>query len=101
MIACTAAVPWMRHDHGVVLALPPPDGEIGDCHDAEIIPDTIIPPWYGERLDLDHAIYVRFANARTEEEKQSHREQASEPKPFRPRLETSEPTEWMGRTPWH
>jgi hypothetical protein len=26
----------------------PPDGQIGDCHDAEISPDTIIPPWYGE-----------------------------------------------------
>jgi hypothetical protein len=42
---------------------PPPDGTIGDCHDADITPDTIIPPWYGERLDLDHAIYVCFANA--------------------------------------
>ena len=44
-------------------ALPAPDGSIGDCHDADITPDTIIPPWYGERLDLDHAIYVCFANA--------------------------------------
>jgi HNH endonuclease len=44
-------------------ALPPADGSIGDCHDADITPGTIIPPWYGERLDLDHAIYVCFANA--------------------------------------
>ena len=44
-------------------ALPQPDGTIEDCHDADITPETIIPPWYGERLDLDHAIYVCFANA--------------------------------------
>jgi hypothetical protein len=44
-------------------ALPPPDDTIDDCHDADITPETIIPPWYGERLDLDHAIYTCFANA--------------------------------------
>ena len=49
------------------------------AHDADITPDTIIPPWYGERLDLDHAIYVCFANARTEEQKQADREQVQEP----------------------
>jgi hypothetical protein len=43
--------------------LPPAGGTIGDWHDADITPETIIPPWYGERLDLDHAIYVCFANA--------------------------------------
>ncbi len=43
--------------------LPPPDGTIDSCHDADITPETIIPPWYGERLDLDHAIYTCFANA--------------------------------------
>ena len=43
--------------------LPQPDGTIEDCHDSDITPETIIPPWYGERLDLDHAIYVCFANA--------------------------------------
>ncbi|HEU5390523.1 MAG TPA: DUF222 domain-containing protein [Streptosporangiaceae bacterium] len=42
--------------------LPAPDGGIGDVHDAEITPDTIIPPWYGERLDLDYAIYTCLAN---------------------------------------
>ena len=39
------------------------DGSIGDWHDADITPETIIPPWYGERLDLDYAIYTCFANA--------------------------------------
>ena len=38
--------------------------------------ETIIPPWYGERLDLDHAIYVCLANARTPQER---REQAEDP----------------------
>jgi hypothetical protein len=52
-------------------------------HDADITPETIIPPWYGERLDLDHAIYVCFANARTDEEKRADREQAQE-QVFRP-----------------
>ncbi len=52
--------------------LPQPDGAIGDCHDVEITPETIIPPWYGERLDLDYAIHVCFANARTEKERQTH-----------------------------
>ena len=43
--------------------LPQADGTIGDCHDADITPETIIPPWYGERLDLDYAIHTCFANA--------------------------------------
>jgi 5-methylcytosine-specific restriction endonuclease McrA len=43
-------------------ALPAPDGGIGDVHDAEITPETIIPPWAGERLDLDYAIYTCLAN---------------------------------------
>src|SRR5690349_19925167 len=51
-------------------ALPEPDGSIDAAHDAEITPETIIPPWYGERLDLDHAIYVCFANARTRQERE-------------------------------
>ena len=34
-------------------ALPSPDGTNGDVHDADITPETIIPPWYGERLDLE------------------------------------------------
>jgi len=52
--------------------LPEPDGPIGQAHDSDITPDTIIPPWYGERLDLDHAIYVCFANARTAQEEQQY-----------------------------
>jgi len=51
-------------------SLPEPGGGIDAAHDAEITPDTIIPPWHGERLDLDHAIYVCFANARTREERE-------------------------------
>jgi Domain of unknown function (DUF222)/HNH endonuclease len=54
--------------------LPEPDGAISQAHDAAITPDTIIPPWYGERLDLDHAIYVCFANARTREEREQDRD---------------------------
>jgi HNH endonuclease len=52
-------------------ALPEPEGSIGETHEADITPDTIIPPWYGERLDLHHAIWACFANARTNEEKPS------------------------------
>jgi hypothetical protein len=44
-------------------ALPTADGTIEDCHNADITPDTIIPAWYGERFDLDYAIYTCFANA--------------------------------------
>jgi hypothetical protein len=43
------------------------------------------PPWHGERLDLHHAIWTCFANARTDEEKQADWEQAQEPV-FRPDL---------------
>ena len=64
--------------------LPEPDGPIGTAHDAGITPDTIIPPWYGERLDLNHAIWACFANARTDEEKRSDQEQAQEAV-FRPK----------------
>jgi hypothetical protein len=64
--------------------LPGPDGGIGDTHDADITEDTIVPAWYGERLDLDYAIAVCFANARTDEEKQADQEQAQEAV-FRPK----------------
>jgi hypothetical protein len=57
-------------------ALPPPGGTIGDCHDAEITPGTIIPPWYGERLNLDYAIYTCFAHA---EHQARHHDQAERP----------------------
>jgi len=91
--------PWHHkvvHDRGYLIAAPPggfafyrpdgtplpacpplpePDGPVGAAHDADITPDTIIPPWYGEHLDLDYAIYVCFANARIREE----REQGADP----------------------
>jgi len=51
--------------------LPASDGTIGDRHDADITPETIIPPWYGERLDLDYAIAVCFANARVQQERRN------------------------------
>ncbi len=50
-------------------ALPASDEDIRTCHDARVTPDTIIPAWYGDRLDLDHAIWACFANARTAEER--------------------------------
>ena len=55
------------HPDGTVIppspALPDTGGPTDQCHDADITPDTIIPAWYGERLDLDYAIYTCFANA--------------------------------------
>ena len=72
--------------------LPEPAGAIADCHEAEITEDTIIPPWYGERLDLDHAIYTCLANARTPEER---REQARDP--ARDRVQVFEPEGWPDR----
>ena len=70
-------LPPGRHRHPAQPALPEPAGAIGDCHDADITPDTIIPPWYGERLDLDHAIYTCLANARTAGGTAGQREQAT------------------------
>ena len=61
-------LPPGRHAPAVQPPLPEPDGPIDQAHDAAITPDTIIPPWYGERLDLNHAIWACFANARTKEE---------------------------------
>jgi 5-methylcytosine-specific restriction endonuclease McrA len=73
-------------------ALPAQTGTLEDCHDADITPDTIIPYWYGERLDLDHAIYICFANA----ENQARRRDRGEPRyqaepeysPWEPGLDT-------------
>jgi hypothetical protein len=48
-------------------ALPGTDGTIIGCHDAEITAETIVPAWYGERLDLDYAIATFFANAANRE----------------------------------
>jgi hypothetical protein len=49
-------------------ALPRVDEDIRTCHDARISPDTIIPAWYGDRLDLHHAIWACFASAKTAQE---------------------------------
>jgi hypothetical protein len=76
--------------------LPEPDGPIDQAHDAAITPGTIIPPWYGERLDLDHAIYVCFANARTEEEKRAGRDQDGDPA-TRGCVTVYEPEDWPER----
>jgi len=76
--------------------LPPADGTIGDWHDADITPEAIIPPWYGERLDLDHAIHVCLANARTTEERGADRDQAGE-SGIRARVQVFEPEGWADR----
>jgi 5-methylcytosine-specific restriction endonuclease McrA len=73
--------------------LPAPDGPLDDTHDAAITPETIIPPWYGERLDLDHAIWVCFANARTQRER---RERAGQPAARR-RATVYESDDWPER----
>jgi hypothetical protein len=73
--------------------LPQPGGAIEDCHDADITPETIIPPWYGERLDLDYAIAICFANA--EQEQRSHLEDG-EPE-VRDRVTIYEPEDWDQR----
>ncbi len=60
------AFTFARADGTVIPASPAsPDlaGTTGDCHDADITPGTIVPGWYGERLDLDYAIHACFANA--------------------------------------
>jgi hypothetical protein len=74
--------------------LPEPEGPIGDAHDAEITPDTVIPPWYGERLDLHHAIWACFANVRTSEERE--RGQDGDPAD-RGRVTVYEPEDWPER----
>jgi hypothetical protein len=61
-----------RPDGEVIPASPPlpdPLGQLWERHDAEITASTITPPWYGERLDLDYAIAVLFANQRVREER--------------------------------
>jgi len=57
--------------------LPPARGDITACHDAAITADTIIPSWYGEKLDLDHTIWVAFANARLAEEQNQAQNRAA------------------------
>jgi hypothetical protein len=50
--------------------LPQPTGDIADTHDAEITPGTIVPYWFGERLDLHYAISVLFNNQRARQERE-------------------------------
>jgi hypothetical protein len=78
-------------------ALPPADGRIDGYHDADITPATIIPAWYGERLDLDHAIYVCFANAanRARQRDLGEQEQREQAEPFRPQLWAVNPFQWL------
>ena len=49
--------------------LPQPAGGITACHDVTITPTTIIPPQSGERLNLNLAIWIAFANARIKAER--------------------------------
>ena len=75
--------------------LPQAGGTIGDCHDAGITPETIIPAWYGERLDLDYAIHACFANARTGQEPRP-RPPGSEPE-VQDRVTVYQPEDWHNR----
>jgi hypothetical protein len=59
------------HERGCRITVPPQpaatapvSGDITSCHDASITSDTIIPNRNGDKLDLDHAIWVALANAR-------------------------------------
>jgi 5-methylcytosine-specific restriction endonuclease McrA len=65
-------------------ALPEPDGAIGDVHDADITPDTIIPPWSGERLDLDYAIYTCLANEQVRRDRAAGRDSQDDIPPRHP-----------------
>jgi len=79
-------------------ALPDVAGAIEGCHDADITPGTIIPAWYGERLDLDHAIYVCCANAANRARQHDPGEQQEEsehPEPPRPELRAVNPFQWL------
>jgi hypothetical protein len=49
--------------------LPQAPGDITTAHDAAINPTTINPPHSGERLNLSLAIWIAFANARTQAER--------------------------------
>jgi hypothetical protein len=78
-------------------ALPGPQGAIGDYHDADITPDTILPAWYGERLNLDHAIYVCLANEANQarQDQRARQDRQEEHQPFRPKPGPSEPSDWI------
>jgi Domain of unknown function (DUF222)/HNH endonuclease len=98
---------FYRSDGTMIPASPPlpsGDGTIEDWHDADITPETIIPPWYGERLDLDHAIYVCFANAANQARQpdsgpsptqEDQPDQVGHYEPAWPRYGAIEPQDWM------
>jgi 5-methylcytosine-specific restriction endonuclease McrA len=65
-------------------ALPEPDGGIAGVHDADITPETIIPPWHGERLDLDNAIYTCLANERIQQDRAAGRDRHDDIPPRHP-----------------
>ena len=77
-------------------ALPPPGGPIDGCHDADITPGTIIPAWYGERLDLDYAIHACFANAEYHARQASQPDHASQTDQDQPPVAAAEPQD----PPW-
>ena len=85
--------------------LPQVTGRIGECHDTDIQPGTIIPPWYGERLNLDYAIWVSFANAETHARRRREREQRDNgdltAQNFRPKIEPWAPDVIEERTAIH
>ena len=64
--------------------LPEPHGPIGGVHDAEITPETIIPPWSGERLDLDYAIYICLANDKVRADRAAGRGPGTASRPAAP-----------------
>jgi hypothetical protein len=77
-------------DGAVIPASPPlpaPDGTIGDVHDAEVTPETIIPPWSGERLDLDYAIYTCLANEKVRADRAAGRDPQDDLPPHHPGLD--------------
>jgi hypothetical protein len=87
-------------------ALPDTDGTIDGCHDAGITAATIIPAWYGERLDLDHAIYVCFANAANQARRRDQgnphdpdgqQEQREQAEPFQPKPWAISPFQWTAK----
>ena len=92
-------VTFCRPDGTLIPASPPlpaPEGTIEDCHDAGITAETIIPPWYGERLDLDYAIYVCFANAANAEQERQAQRHDTEPG-ARDRVTIYEAEDWENR----
>jgi hypothetical protein len=58
---------------------------------------TIIPGWYGERLDLDHAIHACFAHA----EYQARQRDKAGPQDEHPAAPAPEPARDPETEPWH